>query len=69
MYFIFDTTANIFVLLFGFCRIQRLVQLHRRAYVILVAALMGPEQTQSITALQNRLVSKNRAESVRRNLI
>lgn len=64
MYFIFDITANIFVLLFGFCRIERLVQLHRRAYVILVAALMGPEQTQSITALQNRLVSKNRRKEI-----
>ncbi|KAJ7365672.1 hypothetical protein OS493_002385 [Desmophyllum pertusum] len=37
-------------------RIQRLNQLHRRAYVILVAALMGPEEMQALTALQNRFL-------------
>ncbi|XP_022799414.1 uncharacterized protein C1orf146-like [Stylophora pistillata] len=37
-------------------RIHRLNQLHRRAYVILVAAFKGPEQIKAWTTLQSRFV-------------
>ncbi|XP_078378539.1 protein SPO16 homolog [Oculina patagonica] len=40
-------------------RIQRLNQLHRRAFVILVAARMGPEEMQALVALQNRFLGAN----------
>ncbi|XP_027044535.1 uncharacterized protein C1orf146-like isoform X4 [Pocillopora damicornis] len=37
-------------------RIHKLNQLHRKAYVILVAAFMGPEQIKAWTALQSRFL-------------
>ncbi|KAM7447976.1 hypothetical protein ABFA07_003884 [Porites harrisoni] len=37
-------------------RVQRLNQVHQRAYVILMAALMGPKEMQSLTALQSRFL-------------
>ncbi|CAH3017399.1 unnamed protein product [Porites evermanni] len=37
-------------------RVQRLNQVHQRAYVILMAALMGSKEMQNLTALQSRFL-------------
>ncbi|XP_073235893.1 protein SPO16 homolog [Porites lutea] len=38
-------------------RVQRLNQVHQRAYVILMAALMGSKEMQNLTALQSRFLA------------